>query len=207
MTDLRYVLFDLGGVVCHFLPARRLAALAAATRLQPEDIQQCLWDSSFSAACDAGTYTASDMHAQICQRLGISFTRQEASRLWALAFEPNAEVLAIAAEVHQHVPTGLLTNNPPLLREALPQFLPEIERHFNPIIFSYQYGACKPNPTLYHAVVQTLVVSASQLLLIDDTLSNVQGAQAAGWQAIHFTNSSALREALGRFQDIPLREH
>jgi HAD superfamily hydrolase (TIGR01509 family) len=199
MAELRYVFFDLGDVACHFRPQRRLAALAAASQLQPTDIQQRRWDSGFSAACDLGTYTACAMHAQICHRLGRFITRQDASRLWALAFEPNPEVLAIAQRVRRYLPTGLLTNNSPLLREALPRCLPAVEKQFEPIIFSYQHGACKPGPMLYGAVANRLGVAPNRLLLIDDALPNVQGAHAAGWQAIHYTHPEALREALAPF--------
>jgi 2-haloacid dehalogenase len=196
VSNLQLVFFDLGGVACDFLPARRLAAFAAITRLEAEEIQDKLWDSGFSVQCDAGQYAGAEMYAQICQRLGVSLPRREVSRLWALAFEPNAEVVAIAAALQRHLPTGLLTNNPPLLREAFPEFLPDIERHFAPIIFSYQHGACKPSPTLYEAVVRHTGVAAHATLLIDDAQSNVRGAEAVGWQAIHFTTPGALRKAL-----------
>jgi putative hydrolase of the HAD superfamily len=196
VTNLRFVLFDLGGVVCHFLPARRLAAFAAATQRRAQDIQSKLWDSGFSQQCDAGRYSAAEMYTQICRRLGVSLPRCEVSRLWALAFEPNAEVFAIAAALRRHLPTGLLTNNPPLLREAFPAYLPEMERHFDPIIFSYQHGSCKPRPALYEAAERRIGVTAQATLLIDDALANVRGAETAGWQAIHFTTPGALREAL-----------
>jgi HAD superfamily hydrolase (TIGR01509 family) len=126
----------------------------------------------------------------------VSLPRREVSRLWALAFEPNAEVMAIATAIRRHIPTGLLTNNPPLLREAFRAFPPDIERHFAPIIFSYQHGACKPNPALYEAVVRSTGVAAQATLLIDEAQANVQGAEAAGWQATHFTTPGALRAAL-----------
>lgn len=196
VTNLQFVLFDLGDVVCHFIPARRLAAFAAATRLRAQDIQCKLWDSGFSQQCDAVRYSAAEMYTQICQRLGVSLPRCEVSRLWALAFEPNAEVFAIAAALRRHLPTGLLTNNPPLLREAFPACLPDMERYFDPIIFSYQHGACKPSPALYEAVVRRTGVAAQATLLIDDAQANVRGAETAGWQAIHFTTPGALREAL-----------
>lgn len=180
MTNLQLVLFDLGDVVCHFVPQRRLATLAAATRLGAEEIQDKLWDSGFSTQCDTGRYTGAEMYAQLCHRLGVSLSRHEVRRLWARAFEPNAEVLAIAAMLRRHLPTGLLTNNPPLLREAFPMCLPDIERHFTPIIFSYQHGACKPSPDLYEAVVRSTGVAAQATLLIDDAQTNVRGAEAAG---------------------------
>ena len=196
MATLQFVFFDLGGVVCHFAPERRLAAFAAATRMRAEEIHDKLWDSGFSAQCDAGAYSGAEMYEQICQRLGVTLPRRDVSRLWSLAFEPDAEVLAIAAAARRYLPTGLLTNNPPLLREALSVFLPELERHFDAIIFSYQHGVCKPHPTLYEAAAQSVGAAAATLLLIDDAPANIQGAAAAGWQAIHFTTPGALRTAL-----------
>jgi hypothetical protein len=60
MAHLQFVFFDLGGVVCHFVPERRLAAFAAATRLRTEEIRDKLWDSDFCAQCDAGKYSGTD---------------------------------------------------------------------------------------------------------------------------------------------------
>ncbi len=54
VTNLRLIFFDLGGIVDHFLPARRLTTFAAITRLGAEEIQDKLWDSGFSELCDAG---------------------------------------------------------------------------------------------------------------------------------------------------------
>jgi glucose-1-phosphatase len=193
---LQLVFFDLGDVVCRFVPERRLAAFVSETQLRADDIQQRLWNSGFSDDCDAGAYSSSDMRAQICQRLGVSWSQQDLHRLWSLAFEPNAEVLAIAAAVRRHLPTGLLTNNPPLLQEALAEFLPAIEHGFAPILFSYQHRSCKPSRALYEAVRHHLGHAANELLLIDDSLANVQGAEAAGWQAIQFENPDGLRKAL-----------
>jgi HAD superfamily hydrolase (TIGR01509 family) len=85
------------------------------------------------------------------------------------------------------------------LREAFPELLPDVARHFAPIIFSYQHRACKPSPALYAAVVRSTGVAAQAILLIDDAQTNVRGAEAAGWQAIHYTSPGALRAALRNF--------
>jgi beta-phosphoglucomutase-like phosphatase (HAD superfamily) len=39
-------------------------------------------------------------------------------------------------------------------------------------------------------------VAAQATLLIDEAQANVQGAEATGWQVIHFTTPGALRPAL-----------
>jgi hypothetical protein len=135
------------------------------------------------------------MHS--CATAWIDFTQQEVSRLWALAFAPNLSGHGQTSSALS--PDRAPHQQPPLLREALPCCLPEIERQFDPIIFSYQHGACKSNPAFYGAVAHSLGTAANRLLLIDDALQNVQGAQAAGWQAISFTHPDVLREALSRF--------
>ena len=196
MTTLKWVFFDLGDVVCRFVPERRLAAFVSQTQLSADDIQHRLWDTGFSDDCDAGVYSSSDMHAQICQRLGVSWSRQDVHRLWSFAFEPNPEVLAIAAAVRRQLPTGLLTNNPPLLKDALADFLPAIEQNFAPIIFSYQHRSRKPSHALYEAVGQRVGHAAKELLLIDDSLDHIQGAEASGWHVIHFESPHMLRKEL-----------
>ena len=48
---------------------------------------------------------STEMYTHICQRLGVTLPRCEVHRLWALAFEPNAEVLTIAAAMRRHLPS------------------------------------------------------------------------------------------------------
>ncbi len=196
MRPIRTVFFDLGDVVCRFLPQRRLDAFAAATGLPAEAIQRALWASGFSDDCDDGRYSGAEMEAQIGQRLNVSLAPRELRRLWATAFEPDAAVLAIAALVRQHCQTGLLTNNPPLLKTALSEWLPAIHQGFDPVVFSYEYRVRKPHAALFEAVRQRLGSAAHELLLIDDSLSNVRGAMGVGWQAIHFVTPDELEQAL-----------
>lgn len=196
MRAVPWVFFDLGDVVCRFLPQRRLDAFVAATGLEAETIHQALWESGFSNDCDDGRYTEAEMVAQIGQRLGVSLAPPELRRLWATAFEPDARVLDLAASVRRVYRTGLLTNNPPLLKTALTERLPAVAQGFDPIIFSYEHRARKPSAALFESVRQQLGAAAHDLLLIDDSLGNVQGASAAGWQGIHFVSPDGLQRDL-----------
>jgi FMN phosphatase YigB (HAD superfamily) len=48
------------------------------------------------------------------------------------------------------------------------------------VLVSYQLGARKPTPELYHRALARYGVAASDAFLADDTLANVVGARAVG---------------------------
>jgi len=74
--------------------------------------------------------------------------------------------------------------------------MPTLEQNVAPLLFSYQHRYRKPSRAVYEAVWHHLGHAANELLLIDDSLANVQGAEASGWQAIQFESPDGLRTAL-----------
>jgi putative hydrolase of the HAD superfamily len=196
-SSIRAVLFDLGGVLCRFDPARRLAAMASATGVPAGRIQEAIWDSGFDAACDRGDYSARQAHQAFCERLAVGISFYDYGRCHAAAFRPDEAVLAVADEIAPGLSRGLLTNNGAILREALPVHFPGIVRRFKPnIFFSCDFGALKPSAELYAGVLERLARPPEAVLLIDDSQANVEGARAFGLQAVRFTGDGALRRDL-----------
>ena len=188
--------FDLGGVVARFLPERRLPALAALGTTSAARLHEAIWESGLSREFDGGQYSATAMHSKLCELLGTHVPVDSVAAAWCLAFEAVPEVLAVVRSLRSCVPVGLLSNNPPLLREALSRYLPEVASAFSPILFSCELGALKPEAALFERAAQRLGVASNQLLLIDDSPANVTGARRAGWQAIHFESVPDLERNL-----------
>lgn len=57
---------------------------------------------------------------------------------------------------------------------------------FRQVIYSHRLGQRKPHVSAYHAVAEEYGLVPEAILFIDDTLTNVHGARAAGWQAVHY---------------------
>ena len=57
----------------------------------------------------------------------------------------------------------------------------------------------KPDRAIYDAHVASFGLVPEASLFIDDSEKNVEGARAAGWQAVHFTNAETLKGDLERF--------
>ncbi len=54
----------------------------------------------------------------------------------------------------------------------------------------------KPDVAIYQKHARDFDLAPEATLFIDDSLANVKGARAAGWQAVHFTGAEKLRRDL-----------
>ena len=191
--------FDLGGVVFDFHPINRLQKMSQASGLSMERLQTTLFDSGFSDDCDAGLYSAEDMYLSACERLAWKPSYSDFQALWISAFSPNSSVIAVVRHLSTSYQIGLLTNNPPILREALSVIEADFDTLFNPILFSGELKVAKPEPAIFHLAVQAVNCPAEQILFIDDSLRHLEAAQQVGLNTIHFTTSTALKKDLERF--------
>ena len=194
MTQI--VLFDLGDVVASWDPSPRLAEYARRSGLSTDEVSRRLALGDFWEDTDRGVYSASEMHEQICARLGVAFSRDELLALQALAFRVRPEMLRIAEELAARHRVGILTNNAPLLRDAIPTHFPELERIFAPVLYSFQFGHTKPAHALFEAVARALALEPGEIFFIDDQLRHVTAAREAGWEAVQFESAAQVRRAL-----------
>ena len=98
--------------------------------------------------------------------------------------------------MHETTQVGLFTNNAPILRAAFPRWFPELERLFDPIVFSYQLGATKPAAACFRKVEALTGLEPGRLMLIDDSIKNIDAAADCGWHAVRFLGSPELRSIL-----------
>jgi HAD superfamily hydrolase (TIGR01509 family) len=193
MNSCRIVLFDLGDVIASWDPAPRVSEYARRSGLSMDEVVRRLSAGGFWEDTDRGSYSPTQMHEQICERLGVTFSRAELLELQAMAFIVRPEVVRIAEEISATHRVGILTNNAPLLREAFPLHFPELVRVFSPILYSFQFGYTKPERALFKAVASELALAPADIFFIDDQLRHVSGARSAGWQAVRFESVEQIR--------------
>jgi putative hydrolase of the HAD superfamily len=109
-------------------------------------------------------------------------------------WEVDAEVLALVDRVHERAPVALLSNASSRLVEDLRAA--GLADHFDTVVGSADIGVCKPEAAAFTTVAARLGVPPERCLMVDDLLANVEGAQAAGLQAVQFTDAAALAAAL-----------
>jgi FMN phosphatase YigB (HAD superfamily) len=94
------------------------------------------------------------------------------------------------------VPVHAITN---WSAETWPEGLkshPRLGEVFGTLVVSGEEGVIKPDPRIFEMLCARAGVTPADCVFIDDSPKNVDGAKAAGWDAIHFTGAAALRAAL-----------
>lgn len=69
---------------------------------------------------------------------------------------------------------------------------------FRDIVISGDERVLKPDPAIYRLLLDRNGLEAASCVFIDDSTKNVEGAEAVGMKAIHFTSPEALRRELAK---------
>ena len=191
----RGLLLDLAGVLADFDRDGRIARLAAAAGLSAAEVSARLYDSGLVDAADAGELNAAQLRAELIGRLGLP-DAADVDALWASAFTPDPAALAVLARLDPALPRGVLTNNDALLAELLPRRFPDLFAGMDPIAFAGALGVAKPDPAAYLRAIKHWPVDPGEVLFVDDSAANVDGARAAGLRAAPATGADELAAVL-----------
>jgi putative hydrolase of the HAD superfamily len=69
---------------------------------------------------------------------------------------------------------------------------------FDEVVLSFEVGCRKPDREIFDLAAQRAGVRPAECLFVDDLTKNCDGATAAGWQAIHFTDTAVAVAELDR---------
>ena len=196
---MRWIVFDFGEVISQRNPA--LPAMAARLGVSLERFESAYWDRD---AYDRGGSDA-DYWSLIGSSLGMAFDDDTVREMTAMdnagwLDEPVAETVALLDDLDTlGVPLALLSNAPSTfarLAEKVPW-----AKHFRHLVFSGDLGYAKPDAAIWKHVES--VIGSSDVIFLDDRLSNVEGALVAGWDARLWTSAAAARvELRAEFGDL-----
>lgn len=111
------------------------------------------------------------------------------------AIEGTVEILRSVRESPYHLYglTNWSSETFPVARERFP-FL----EWFEAIVVSGDIGMIKPEPEIFHHLIELLEIEPSATVFIDDSLPNVETARQLGFRAIRFDNPAQLSRDLER---------
>jgi HAD superfamily hydrolase (TIGR01509 family) len=190
-SPIEVVVLDLGGVVCRFVPDRRLRALAELTRQRASDIQAAVWASGLDRRAESGELDHDEAYAAVLGRLGDGLSPGDLRAAWAAAFEPDEDVLALVRSLDR--PVALFSNNGPITEDCLRRELVAIGDAFDLVLLSWRLGATKPDPDAFVEATSQIGVPAQAVLYVDDSLDNVRAAARRGWVAHPYRGVARLR--------------
>ncbi len=193
------LLLDVDGVLVHYQRAQRVLHLAQALAVPAATVQAALYDSGLEAAHDNGTL---DGPAYLA-RLGALLGRTVDIPIWIAARQaashPQQSVLQRLQTLQ--LPMAVLTNNGPLMVQALPTVLPELFPALQGRVFcSADFGLRKPAPEVFLRTLEVLGVAPAHMLFVGDLFASVRGARAAGLHAETVRDGRGLGKVLKRYR-------
>ena len=186
------LLADLGGVLFSFDHEHRLNVLGECLGLTPGRVDELLWQSGFSADCDAGRYRdGAAVRTQIRRMTGYAGPDEHLDTAWCSAFRPDPDVIELLTG-HRAGRRGVFTNNGPLEEEVLTRLYPDAFGPFEHLFFCWRLTANKPDTAVYRQVTDLLAVPPGQISFADDSAGNVEAALACGWNAVCYRSPGDL---------------
>ncbi|RWL99930.1 MAG: HAD family phosphatase [Mesorhizobium sp.] len=199
MTEIRHIVFDIGRVLIHYDPD------LAFGRLIP-DAEERKWffanvcTSEWNLEQDRGRTWEEAEALLIAEHPGHAENIRNFRRHWhemvPHAYDDSVAIMVGLIEGGHDV--TLLTNFAvDTLAEARQRF--DFLDRPRGVTVSGEIGLIKPDRAIYDHHIAAFGLEPSATLFIDDSQKNVDGAKAAGWQAVLFTDAKALKADLERF--------
>ncbi|GAA2054703.1 HAD-IA family hydrolase [Williamsia deligens] len=133
--------------------------------------------------------------------LDLSRSEPDFGRQWFDGHVVNAGIRDLAVELlDAGVQVGILSNN---VVEWEPYWRPMVglDDVVTDLVDSCRVGVRKPDPAIFALAAERNGVRPEDNILVDDLAENCAAARAAGWRAIHFTDTASavaeVRAAVG----------
>lgn len=194
------LLFDFGGVLIEIDFDRVFARWAGLAGVPFGQVKARFEHGEAYRAHERGEIDAATFYATQREALGIDLTDADFEDGWQQVFgDEIAPTVALLPALARRIPVHLFSNtnktHHDYWKRRYSEALRPIERRF----ISCEMGLRKPDREAFEAVGRSLGVPLGRILFFDDTTANVDGARAAGVQAVHVRGPEDVRAAVARW--------
>jgi epoxide hydrolase-like predicted phosphatase len=198
-SSIKAVIWDMGGVLLRTEDPQPRTTLAQRFGLTADELSHRVFEGETAAQATLGKLTDDELWRQVASGLGVP--QSEAMDLSLQFFAGDrldGQLVDFIRSLRPGYKTGLLSNAWPSARQMLTKSFPCIDA-FDVAIISAEVGLAKPDPRIFQLVVDRLGVRPEESVFIDDVSVNVEGARAAGLNAVLFRNRDQALKELGAF--------
>lgn len=182
MKNIKFIYFDFGGVMAHWMPG--VPKFAERFGVPEADLFKALYDHFPEAV--RGRISTNEMWRRIKKDLNVEHSHDNYADHFAEFFIPISETHAFAKELKKKYKVGVLSNiEPDTLKHAIERgHLGDVD--FDIVLESHDVGVVKPELTFFQIAQKKAGVHANEILFTDDLSENVDAARKMGWHAIRF---------------------
>ena len=201
---IRWLFFDLGGVLFYFDFWSACSRLSAVSGKSPSQIYQLGFESGVVQGFDRGEIVSSEFYEHICDLLGVTIPYEEFVPVWCDIFHPNPFMIRMVSALKERgYPLCLISNTNELHFGFLKKRFPFLSL-FDGATLSYQVGRLKPDEDIYRAALACAGASPKESVFVDDIEAYAAAARILGMHGLRYIHGPGVAAALERLGvDLP----
>lgn len=187
-------IFDMGNVILDFSPdylfSQHTSDVEVISVLKNELFYKGLWHKM-----DNGDMSLDEMYSIVIQNVPQSMHQilYDYLNSWSLNMRSKSDMIRIL-EILKLKGFGIyLCSNAPSFFKTYNEIYPVLNM-FDGIIFSGDIGISKPDPRIFHHLLEKYNLQASECFFVDDLSSNIEAGMKAGIDGYQFNGNSKIFE-------------
>jgi FMN phosphatase YigB (HAD superfamily) len=196
VSELRYLLLDLDGVIRHYPPQRNIE-IEQKYNLNEGTLLSAAFEKSLLSKAVCGLISDEDWRVEIVNNVSKDYPRNIAASAVAEWSDfpglVDDEFLKYVNTKFASLPIAILTNGTSRLHMDLSKI--NLKDKFFKIFNSAEIGFCKPDKRIFIHVLTDLRCQPSEVLFIDDSQSHIQAAQELGLRTHQYRSLDVFRSA------------
>ena len=187
---IKYLFFDLGIVLFDFDHAIGCRQIAAVSGCSAEQVNSILFESGLEDDFETGLVDAAGFHSKFCQASGGSPSQEELLNACSDIFTMNVSMMPVVGQLAAvNFPMGILSNTCSAHWDHVFKNHTFLRQNFRDYVLSYESKSMKPDAKIYSDAIEVANLPANEIFFIDDKPENVEGAIAAGIDAVLYTTA------------------
>ena len=201
MENITTIIFDLGGVLINIDFKKLFKAFQSIGINNFEGMYSQSTATPLFKDLEKGKLSETEFYEKMKDCTELEVTTEQIKNAWnSLLLNFRKESLQKVTSLKNKYRTILLSNTNSIhLSEVNKIFEKEIgkgslEMYFDKMYYSHLIGLRKPDKEVFNYVLQENNVKATETLLIDDSVQNIEGARLAGMKAIFLEKGMTIDE-------------
>lgn len=209
MKAIKAIVFDLGGVLIDLDIEDCKSAFKALLGYHAiDDIIDPCHQRGIYGELEAGALSAEDFRKIVLAESNPGSTENLVDEaMWHILVGMSPYKAELLNKLSESYDLYLLSNNNPICMPRSLQIFEEagapMDKVFKKCFLSYEMKTMKPSETFYKSVISQIGLPSEEMLFIDDSQKNVDGAIAAGLPAVYYKPGSNLSALLAEALDNP----
>ncbi len=204
MKKVQFVFFDAGGVLfLDLMDQGRWNNFLEKIGIPQSRIAEFngFYDQ-YEALLNEGKLHADDFWEKANKELNLNIDLPGSfQNLMVQEFQPNPSIKKILTLAQQKYRIGILTNMYPGMFQQITQRGIIPRANYEVIVDSSKVGLAKPDPAIYEYAQQLIKVPPEEILFIDNSQRNLDGAKKVGWQTFWY-NGNARSKSTQELYDL-----